>query len=764
MLARIEASKIYWIVGVCWFLFLTAAFFYYRGRTTVEIFLLLIFSALLVGGYELYRNLWKKIPSHEVLSRPAHISVVTYIGIVWATVVLAVISILTSIHAPGDPSLLVTYGNAARIIASIVGGWLLFALCWYSLGRRMLRWLRLDFVLTGAERGIYSLGMGLVACGVYFYFAALMSYLNVSALALFIVISFLCGLPFWSEIYRALTSKSLRIGFATSEPETNIQTALMLLLAFIVLAAFLNNGGYYLFRGDELRTYINVPATYIAHGGIVSFPYDLHNNSSNAFAFIYAPLLMLREDLPNFASLFFYIGTVLATGLVAYQIYGKRACLWAMFFVGSIPWSFAFLVGSKIDFMLTFIVVAGVAALLQAWRVKRNFSAVPLLAVSGLFIGFACMIKYSALLIVPVVVVLSFFGLSAWTMRERAVKIVFYGVCIGAIMFPWAMRSMLETGNPTYPYGSYRIGYFNELSPSALTTYEKFYDHKASLRQVLTTNNPWWKNVWIVIINQSAYPGNISGVLFFGVLPATVLFFGLDRQKRREWVALAAIVTTVFFAWLFTITLQLWYVMFIFPLWCVLYAPLVAETFPRKARVLLAFVLLIVFMERFSSVHLFLVQYYSGTVSKIEYNAMLGESNTIAEYLNTSLAQSDPNYLIMPISTKGFELLIADNHKHFFNYYYDPASYRVLSTWILLALKHERDEDIVVDIRSHGITHILYDQQDIDAFRPVWCYEGDGSELCMLYDRLTGRFKNIVPYLTVDHETPEWTIYRLSSS
>ncbi len=232
-------------------------------------------------------------------------------------------------------------------------------------------------------------------------------------------------------------------------------------------------------------------------------------------------------------------------------------------FAGSAPWLMYLSGVAYVENGMLFFGMLAVACLCRYERLGRENPGVPTPAVwvllAGLFSGFACGFKYTALPWIAAVLLAAVIALSAFRGTSRSIAtnpngspmpkslgwknigvlcLAFgLGVCI--TFSPWLIKNIAATGNPVFPLAYRFFGARDGVWTDALA---QQWDHAHT---VTPTDQPILKRLFLarknILLDQRLGPA-----LFILMLPILI-----SRNRSRWDVLLMAMVIAQFLMWLF---------------------------------------------------------------------------------------------------------------------------------------------------------------------------------------------------------------------
>jgi hypothetical protein len=330
-------------------------------------------------------------------------------------------------------------------------------------------------------------------------------------------------------------------------------------------------------------------------------------------------------------------------------------------------------------------------------------------------------------------------------------------IVLGAMLgfAPWGIRTHNVYGSPFYPYGlsgSYNSPNTELLAQKKLIS--KFYSTMYAGGHVFNPAKPWWQNVLVLVTGKSKYVANRIGPLFFGLLPL-ILFSLLRREGRSETVWAITLVGVTMVLWFIIIKLQVWYVLYIFPLWSAMLASASTHIRQRWFIPFVVIVLSVVSLMHVSYARAPLLLFYGNALSEAQYDAIFGPGISLNTYLNTVVRAEYPRYVVFPMGEHR-QVFLEDNDLHLY------ADNRSLSAWVPLALSSMTDDQINAWFLKKGITHAYSVYADIEEWRASWCPTiTTPKDPCPQFDPVMQRFYQLASKWTIVSQNEDWVLYKV---
>jgi len=736
------------VFAVYFIVIIVYCFFNTQFNIASAVLLAVILGMIGIGYGAGYRAL-NRIVGLRLIDIPLRLSCIEIVGIAFGTIILGLF-VIAFMFPQAQVSFVQMCVGIVEVITLAFFVYGLFTLAFTLIGRALLHRLRMH-TDSSFERSLLAIAFGMGVAVLYFFGVSVMHVLNLWTVALFFLFTIIVCSREIPILFRDTAARSFSIHLRMNPTSVETQKILFyLLLAAIGIIAFASVGGYHPVGGDDMRTYLTVPLTYGKEGGITPFVYDRFNNGSLAFAYLYAPLLLVAPRVINYISIYFFILVLAAVWLNARQWFNERTALLAVFFVLTMPWTLWFLVVIKVDFMIAFFGLVAVGALLKGKQRGQG----TWFAVCGSLVGLMGAIKYTALLVVPAVCIIAL-APHVSTHAPLRKRVVDTSIIIGsalAVMLPWLLYNMIIWHNPLYPYSlASQLFHSDIISPFVTSLTSLFFSPLWSQHQVLSSLNPWWLNLWYLLSNTTLYPLNRIGPLFLGTLP---LMMVQSSDSGSRTTPLLVLIFVTIGVWLFIAPSQVWYILYIFPIWCIVIAHMVTSApIPSYIRIGIVVCLTIVSFINLDTSRVSKVKYYSNRFSIDSFRSDAGYEISLGAYLNTVIKKENPRYVVFPMGSF-HNVMIDDSFKHVYgdNYLFEK--------WISLVGETKSDADLLHALRSMGVTHLY------QIYGNTWpvserCQQFMDSRHCTVYDYVMYRFNTFVKSLTLLQRTDRWAVYQL---
>jgi hypothetical protein len=337
-------------------------------------------------------------------------------------------------------------------------------------GGWLLRRLKLDR-LTLLENVLFSLGAGFGALALLVLFYGLVALLQpVVFYATAVLLTLLTARPTFALLRQCKLQR----------PHPLVTVYLLLSLTLTLTLALLPPTAW-----DSLFYHLTGPKLYLEAGAIrpgIDIP---HLNFPSLFQMLFLMALAMRGDVA--AQLLHFFFSLMLAGIVyatAQEHLGVRNGWLAVLFLFAMPMTLSLAAWAYNDLALAFYATAAIYAFLKSgeWAGGRAAegeagansqftTARPWLVLSGVCLGLALSLKYTAF-ILPTAVLL----LLAWQYRRQPLAVLrplaYTAIPALLVALPWYVKNLLFTGNPVYPFvfgGRYWDAYRSQVYSEAGT-------------------------------------------------------------------------------------------------------------------------------------------------------------------------------------------------------------------------------------------------------------------------------------------------------
>jgi 4-amino-4-deoxy-L-arabinose transferase-like glycosyltransferase len=299
------------------------------------------------------------------------------------------------------------------------------------------------------ERFIFSIGVGLI----------FLTYLSFGF--------GLVGLFYKSVFYASLLALTVVLFFQLKEEKLSFKPAikwsvsniiLLLTLSIILFINFAMSLSPELFY-DSLVYHLAIPQYYILHHKIINMPQVFFSHFPVNMSMLYVWGLLLSGDILA-KLLHFFMGVF---SIVCIYIFSKKyfnsatgimaaAIFYTMPMVAMCSWS------TGTELALTFYQLLGFWAIYNYFYAENR--SIKWLALSGVFSGMACAIKYTGVFSLVAIIILLIIKLytEKASLKDIAKKVIIVGFVSTLLLSPTLIKNFVYTKNPVHPYLSSVFG------------------------------------------------------------------------------------------------------------------------------------------------------------------------------------------------------------------------------------------------------------------------------------------------------------------
>jgi len=347
----------------------------------------------------------------------------------------------------------------------------LVAIVAYFLGKKFLRWLRIDFEFS-LEETVFSIGLGFGVLAYMTLFLGLLGLLYTSLFYGLLIVVFIFAMI---EIIKS--RKRLEKTNPAVLPGGMFSFAYLpiwILLGSFVLLNFIMSFTPELFY-DSLTYHIGVPNYYVIKHRICEMPYNVASYYPFNTEMLYTlALLLKREGLPkllHFSSGILCLGAIFSFCKRYFsELVGIIAC--AIFY--SIPFLAmnSWVTGN--DVALSYFFILSIYALVNYFGSEtpslNSTRGIKWFILAGIFSGIAMGSKYTGVFtLFGILLLIIWYQYFKMKMRfsEITKQILIFACLVVGIMSPWLIKNMIYTGNPIFPFlykwfGSKNLVFYHE--------------------------------------------------------------------------------------------------------------------------------------------------------------------------------------------------------------------------------------------------------------------------------------------------------------
>lgn len=321
---------------------------------------------------------------------------------------------------------------------------------------------------------------------------------------------------------------------------------------------------------DVLEYHLQVPKEYYQAGRISYLPHNVYGSFPSVVEMLYLLNMVLLEDdvdtgtSANLIHFSFALLTVYAAWVLG-SLWSRRAGVVSGVAMATTGW-LGYLSGlAYVENGMIFFGLAATAVLLRSSRHTPDEAAPGeslrrrrgYIALAGLFAGFACGCKYTAIPMIAGPLLIATFLLPKQTIRHKFENGLIFALLALVSFSPWLIRNMALTGNPVFPLVNRVFDASPEgWGPEQTDRWERGHQPGESERTIVGRLQALWRHV------------PADGLQRFG--PA-ILLLGLvgllGRKRDRTDLILVVILSLQLVVWLFATHLYARFaVVFLIPL------------------------------------------------------------------------------------------------------------------------------------------------------------------------------------------------------
>ncbi len=474
---------------------------------------------------------------------------------------------------------------------------------------------------------------------------------------------------------------------------------------------------------DVLEYHLQVPKEYYQAGRISYLPHNVYGSFPSAVEMLYLLNMVLLEDdvdtgtSANLIHFSFALLTVYAAWVLG-SLWSRRAGVVSGVTMATTGW-LGYLSGlAYVENGMLFFGLAATAALLRSSRDAPDEAAPGdsrrwrrrHMALAGLFAGFACGCKYTAVPMIAGPLLVATFLLPKQTIRQRLENGLIFAMLAVVSFSPWLVRNLATTGNPVFPLAN-RV--FDASppgwGPEQTDRWERGHQAGERERTLLGRLSALCRHV------------PLDGLQRLG--PAVLLlgFVGLLRRRRdRTDLILVVILSLQLVVWLFATHLFARFaVVFLIPLALLAGRAVMVEG--RRAVLLTSFLCVGACWNFYFAVNLVRAEgalggpgshFYQGIQPGYEYFKLVNDE--------------------LPSDAK---ILLVGEARAF--YFRRPVSYNVVfnrNPFAQVVRSAESEQQIVDRLVEEGYTHVLVNWLEIKRLRGSYGFAAEVDE--SLFERL----------------------------
>jgi len=272
--------------------------------------------------------------------------------------------------------------------------------------------------------------------------------------------------------------------------------------------------------------HLAVPSIYIQYHRILPVPVNLYSNFPMTGEMLYTLALLLESDI--LAKLInFIFGPLILLAIFSFssRYLNRKIALLAAVIFYTAPLVGMNSILTTVDLELTLFSTGSIYALVNWFHSKkRNW-----LISAGIFSGFALGTKYTAILLVFILLGLGILLKRILEDREKFPKalkeLVIFGLVALVVASPWYIKNMIYTGNPIYPF-LYKIfggNYWSDFNAQRWMIHLKGHGVKG------TTFWNYLRLPWLVTVGEGSFGWGSISPLFLLSMPLILFVRRLNR-------------------------------------------------------------------------------------------------------------------------------------------------------------------------------------------------------------------------------------------
>lgn len=404
----------------------------------------------------------------------------------------------------------------------------------FGCGTLLSTWLGIRY-RSFLELASFAIGMGLVffsVAGFVIGVAHGLSLISVLIFGLLAICLAFFGFRSISDVTRPDTTEQ-------GSDRTLLMTVPMVYVGMVLLAGLLTALSPELVW-DAHSYHLDVAKRWVEAGGMIYVPYIFYSNWPLGMSAVYALEMALARGstLPQLTEFMFIVLTLLLVWSYTRRKFGSHEALLSIVIIASTP-VLAWLMGSAItDLAVAYFFVAGAIAVL----IFVDEPSPRWLVVAGIMAGGALETKLTGIL-----GFVALWGMVIWVhvseaslRRKLLANIAIFSLVSLAIVFPWYLKSFLQTGDPVFPFGFALFhGKFWPAEVNQRFLAEQF-NYMGAHRNLLGYLS---LPVRLLLDQSKVLEGPISWVYPAGFL------LGLLHWRRRETFGLVLFVALYFILW-----------------------------------------------------------------------------------------------------------------------------------------------------------------------------------------------------------------------
>ena len=669
----------------------------------IGIYLWIIFGLITLALY--YRQVWKLFTDGPVRWIQENYSLNAVLSPTWQLIQNGGIEFPPSYIAEASQRGLLALWGVTVII-----------LCSNFLGLGILKLLRVE-PEDPIDGLLYQLGIGLGALSYFAFGLAALSLYHPDVLRL--VLLSVLGTCIVYTVYQQLTHQHTltqnfaRLSFSLRE-EKPWKLVTLIAIAIAFMGALAPE-----FEYDALWYHLWLPDQWLQKGSPVDIVHEYISLYPLTWELIYGIAMSFGGPI---AAKLLHFSMLPLTSLLVFQIArfaAPKASPWiAVALFATLPTVIWQATTSYIDLALTFYTGMAIYALMQYTR-KKSWSS---LALAAIFLGLALAIKHLALIVW--LFAISGVGLWLWvekrSWRQTYQAVIFLGGISLLFPLPWYLRSWAASGNPIFPelfrlFGALPAERWNQITETSLNNFkDQFGFPRTPLNIALIP--------WNLTIHAAQFGGSFGPIL---LLLLSGFFVFKPNGKELRWLGVFCLGYLIFWASPLS-SFQMRFLLPITPFLVVLstaaFQGLISRLSGKGFRTNLVswilILLLILNLPPFTSLHEADREGWNGWLNHVIHDIPLGVVLGF-EFEGDYLARKVPSFRAWEYINNNLPLdalvLTFSGGDHFYSNRTRIASDATAAHHAVWGADLDEKEQALQTLKDLGVTHVLFDRQQLDS-------------------------------------------------
>ena len=458
---------------------------------------------------------------------------------------------------------------------------------------------------------------------------------------------------------------------------------------------------------DSLVYHLALPELYITLKKLIYFPRNLYSSFPQNMEMLFTFALLTGDEIvPNLMSFSFVLFTVFGIYSFCNKFFERKISTLAVtLFLSSTS---VMLLGPStyVETGLLFYTFASIYAIVLF--LKEN--SIKYLILSGIFCGFASGVKYTGIIPLLVITAILFYFYikhKKYTLKEI---FIFVGICF-LIFSPWAIRNIINTGNPVFPFFTKIFGYGKipiiEISVKNYFSILEEYSIKNDVLKEFFYSPFNFSKILSKFGSGADVLGTFGWALFFLIFPLVVFI------KKLEFPVglLSSYLILHFSIWFFT-AFVLRFLLPIIPIFAIICSYIILTVIRKKFFLVAPFT---IFLAVFYTVSNLYIYFYVQSVIQPWEVALGFESKE--EYLTRKLKYSPYpvfKFINMNLPDDSKILFIGETRGFYCkrNYIAENVCIPNIITEVLNEAK--KPEEVNSYLKNIGFTHILFNKNEAE--------------------------------------------------